>query len=98
MHKFITKATKQGKMTEQTMATDTNTQSIDHNMIARMAELVNQLGGNVKDMQGWLKSRVRKKRNNTGTNMGHVRYSQTVKGTGNIDLGAEERVWATVAK
>jgi hypothetical protein len=30
--------------------------------------------------------------------MGHVRYSQPVKGTGKIDLGAEERVWATVAK
>jgi hypothetical protein len=52
MHKFITKATKQGKMTEHTMAIDTDTQSTDPNMIARMAEFVNRLGGYVKDVQG----------------------------------------------
>jgi hypothetical protein len=56
MHKFITKATTEGKMTEQTMALDTDTQSIDPNMITQMAEFVNQLGGYVKDMQGCLRS------------------------------------------
>jgi hypothetical protein len=44
------------EMTEQAMASDTDTQSIDPNMIARMAEFLNQLGGYMKDMQGWLRS------------------------------------------
>jgi hypothetical protein len=38
------------------MASDTDTQSIDPNMIARMAEFVNKLGGNVKNMQECLRS------------------------------------------
>jgi hypothetical protein len=53
-------------MTEQTMALDTETQSIDPNMIARMAECVNQLGGYVKDMQGCLRSIEKEERKEHG--------------------------------
>jgi hypothetical protein len=57
-------------MMEQAMASDTDTQSIDPNKIARMAEFVNQLGGKVKHIQGCLRSIEKAEKNEHGHKYG----------------------------